>query len=366
MKAVVLCGGEGTRMRPLSYSPPKHLIPIANQPVIERILATIAAARITEIAIVVSPSTQEAFEAHLGDGTRHGLHLRYIVQHEPKGLAHAVQCAEPFIGKDAFLLYLGDNLVQHGVKPIVEQYLTADCQAAISLVPVEDPRRFGVARVERGRIVELVEKPTDPPSNLAIAGIYVFSPVIFSAIERIVPSARGELEITDAIQRLINDGGRVIPHSITGWWKDVGRPDDMIEANRLLLDQLEPQVDGEVDGSSEIVGPVEIGRGARVRKSRVIGPAILAENVVLENAVVGPYVSIGREASLTHTEVTNSIILEGAAITGVRRIDHSLIGRWTQIQLDERGAPCSFVLGDHCRVGLTDAGRTRGSSASEC
>jgi glucose-1-phosphate thymidylyltransferase len=253
---------------------------------------------------------------------------------------------------------LGDNLVQHGVEPIVNRFMAGDSQAAISLVPVEDPRRFGVARVERGRIVELAEKPTDPPSNLAIAGIYVFSPVIFSATERIVPSARGELEITDAIQRLIDDGGRVIPHTITGWWKDVGRPDDMIEANRLLLDQLEPQADGEVDGSSEIVGTVEIGRGARVRKSRVIGPAILAENVVLENAVVGPYVSIGREASLTHTEVTNSIILEGAAITGVRRIDHSLIGRWTQIQLNERG--------DHCRVGLTDAGRSGGSSASEC
>ena len=366
MKGVVLCGGEGTRMRPLSYSQPKHLIPIANRPVIERILASIAAAGITEIGIVVSPSTHEAFEAHLGEGDHFGLRLDYIVQHEPKGLAHAVKCAEPFVGEDTFLLYLGDNLVQHGVKPIVERYRTADCQAAISLVPVEDPRRFGVARVERGRIVKLVEKPTDPPSNLAIAGIYVFSPVIFSAIERIVPSTRGELEITDAIQRLIDDGGRVIPHTITGWWKDVGRPDDMIEANRLLLDQLEPLVDGEVDGSSEIVGTVEIGRGARVTKSKLIGPVILDENVTLENAVVGPYVSIGREASLIHTGVTNSIILEGAAITRVRRIDRSLIGRWTQIQLDESGAACSFVLGDHCRVGLTDAGRSGGSSASEC
>ncbi|MCX6096839.1 MAG: glucose-1-phosphate thymidylyltransferase, partial [Candidatus Bipolaricaulota bacterium] len=297
MKAVVLCGGEGTRMRPLSYSQPKHLIPIANRPVIERILATIAAAGITEIGIVVSPSTQEAFEAHLGEGERFGLHLDYIVQHEPKGLAHAVKCAEPFIGKDAFLLYLGDNLVQHGVEPIVERFMAGDSQAAISLVSVEDPCRFGVARVERGRIVKLVEKPTDPPSNLAIAGIYVFSSVIFSAIERIVPSTRGELEITDAIQRLIDDGGRVIPHTITGWWKDVGRPDDMIEANRLLLDQLEPQVDGAVDGSSEIVGTVEIGRGARVTKSKLFGPAILGENVVLENAVVGPYVSFGREDS---------------------------------------------------------------------
>jgi len=352
MKALVLCGGEGTRMRPLSYSQPKHLIPIANRPVIERILLAIREAGLSEIGIVVSPSTQEAFQASLLDGSRYGLRLSYIVQHEPKGIAHAVACAESFVGDDSFVLYLGDNLMQNAVEEIVKRFTTSGCHAVISLVQVEDPRRFGVARLEGETIVELVEKPVDPPSDLAIAGVYVFCPLIFSAIRKITPSQRGELEITDAIQRLIDDGYNVIHHRITGWWKDVGNPEDMIAANRLLLEDLGAKIAGEIDDSSRIEGGVQIGQGTLVRRSRVIGPVIISEDAVLEDAIIGPYVSIGRNVLIRNSQVTNSIILKEAAITGVGRIEKSLIGRGTQISLGKSRSGRSFVLGDHCQVWL--------------
>lgn len=352
MKAVILCGGEGTRMRPLTYSLAKHLIPIANRPVIELILETIKDAGISETGIVVSPSTKEAFKAHLEDGPRYGVQLAYIVQQEPKGLAHAVQCAKAFVGDEPFLLYLGDNLLENGVKDLVSAFRDADCQAAISLARVVDPRHFGVARLEGGAIKELLEKPKDPPSNLAIVGTYVFDSHIFAAIGKIKPSQRGELEITDAIQQLIDDGYRVIPHRTTGWWKDVGKPDDMIEANRLLLENLTPMVEGMIDAKSQIEGKVAVGKGAQVRSSRLVGPVLMGKGTVIENSVLGPHVSIGDGATIKNSKIENSIVLEGAAIESMEGIDHSLIGRYAGVKRASGLSGYCLLLGDRCQVHL--------------
>lgn len=353
MKALILCGGEGTRMRPLSYSQPKHLIPIANVPVIERILGVVREGGINEVGIVVSPSTEAAFEQALGNGSRFGVRLQLIVQTHPKGLAHAVQCGRDFVGEDSFLLYLGDNLLEEGVNEVVRRFKTSvDCRGVISLVHVDDPRRFGVARLDGETVVELIEKPADPPSHFAVAGIYAFDPMIFSCIERIRPSQRGELEITDAIQRLIDDGFSVLPHKLSGWWKDVGQPEDMIEANRLLLEQLPIRMEGGVDSSSEVAGKVSVQPGARVVRSRLIGPVAIAEDAVIEDSVIGPNVSVGEAATIQNSEIEESIIFEQALLVGISGMTRSLIGRSAQVTPTEQGREVVLVLGDQSSVSL--------------
>jgi len=348
MKAVILCAGEGTRMRPLTDSQPKHLIPIANRPVIEWIFDTILSSGISDVAIVVSPGTESVFRGALGDGRRFGVDLTYIVQNEPKGLAHAVACAEGYAAGEPFLLYLGDNLFELGVRGLVEVFHGEDCSAAISLVRVEDPRRFGVARLEEGRVTQLVEKPERPPSNLAVAGAYVFDAHIFEAIGSIRPSARGELEITDAIQALIDDRLPVLPHEVEGWWKDVGRPRDMLIANELLVEQLKPSIIGSVDGDSVLEGKVTIGPETVIERSTIVGPAVIGTGTRVQDATVGPNVSLGDGCVVEGCSIEHGILMDGASVRGVERVGWSILGREAEVRTDTTSAHVMLLMGDRC------------------
>lgn len=349
MRAVILCAGEGTRMRPLTYSKAKHLIPIANKPVIDLILKAVKDAGIREIGIVVSPGARAGFTSYLQDGSSNDLNLSYIVQQKPKGLAHAVQCAQGFVGSEPFLLYLGDNLLENGVRGLVEQFQQGDSHAAISLVEVDNPRSFGVAWLEEDEIKRVVEKPDNPLTNLAVIGTYVFDHHIFAAIEKISPSKRGELEITDAIQQLIDDGYRVVPHRVAGWWKDVGTPADMIDANQLLLDAMIPETRMKDGTSLEVKGNKGQNENAKVRDSRLIAPVMLGKDVVIEGSVIGPYVSIGDGVIIRNSKIENSIILEKAVIMGARSIDRSLIGRYAEVK-SMGDSSSRFLLGDHSQA----------------
>jgi len=351
MKGVILCAGEGTRMRPLTYSLPKHLIPIANRPVIEHVLETLKTAGITNVGIVVGPNTQGSFRNALGDGSSLGVRLTYIVQENPRGLAHAVSCAQGFVGDDPFLLYLGDNLLEEGLNGLVRKFEESDADAVITLYPVSDPSHFGVAQVDGDKVVKLVEKPAKPVSNLAIVGAYVFTPAIFSAISRIRPSARGELEITDAIQRLVDDGLRVLPYQISGWWRDVGRPPELLAANAQLLGEISTRIEGEIAHDCAVEGPLVVGKHSRIRNCTLLGPVMIGKGVSCTGAKLGPNVSIGEEVIIKDATISESIILPGAEVEGVS-LSASLIGRGTIVKKSRDKAGHSLLLGDHCRVEL--------------
>lgn len=353
MKAIILCAGEGTRLRPLTHTGAKHLIPVANKPVVHYVIEYLVEAGIRELAVVVSPNVARAFRRALGDGSRWGVALDYVLQEEPKGLAHAVACARAFVDEEPFVMTLGDNLFEYGLAGAVARFRDESPNALISLYPVENPRAFGVARLEDERIVQLIEKPQEPPSNLAIVGVYVFDPHIFEAIEKIEPSWRGELEITDAIQRLIDDGYTVLPELVHGWWRDVGKPDDMLDANRLVLQRLTPRLEGEVDEASTVRGTVALAPGARVIASELRGPIIVGENTTIEGAFVGPFTAIDRDCVVRACELEYSIVMEGSTIDGVRRVDHSLIGRSVRVTRKER-PPRAYrlVLGDNSHAEL--------------
>ncbi len=353
MKAVVLCAGEGTRLRPLTHTSAKHLIPVANRPVILHTLEALRAAGIREIGLVVSPNVEEEFKAALGDGSRWGVKISYVLQERPQGLAHAVACAREYVGQEPFLVYLGDNLLENGVAELVQEFKRKEAHATLLLAEVKDPTSFGVARLEKGQIVELIEKPKVPPSNLAIVGVYLFDHHIFEAIEQIEPSWRGELEITDAIQRLIEQGRRVVPHLVRGWWKDVGRPEDMLEANRLLLERLEPEIRSPIPEDSRVIGRVAMAEGVQIHDSELRGPLIIGPGVVIRHSFVGPFTSIDRDVKIHKSEVEYSIVMAGASIEGVGRIDHSLIGRGVRLRRRDRPpAAYHFVIGDNSEVQL--------------
>ncbi len=352
MKAVVLCGGEGTRLRPFTYTQAKHLLPVAGKPVVEHALAAVREAGIAEVGIVVGPGVERPFRDRLGDGSHLGLRLEYILQPEPKGLAHAVLCAERFVGDDPFLVYLGDNLLQEGVTGVVDVFCSRNPAAVVSLRRVEDPRRFGVAVIEGGRLVRLVEKPNDPPSDLAIVGAYAFTPLVFQAAREVRPSFRGELELTDCLQWLVDHGHPVLPHEIRGWWQDVGRPEDLLLANRLLLSQIEPRVEGEVDAGSTVEGPVVIEGGARVLGSRLIGPVVIGKEAVVERSTVGPSAAIGPGALIRDATVVDSIVMEGARVAG-GVLERSVLGR--SVAVMGGGAKVSGAfLGDGSALGLEE------------
>ena len=337
-------------MRPLTYSQPKHLIPIANRAVVEWIIDAIRDGGVDDMAIVVSPSTEQFFREHLKDGSRFSVNLSYVVQESPRGLAHAVECAQDFVGSDPFLVYLGDNLLQHGVSSLISLFNSQDCEAAVALFETDSPQRFGVACISNQAVVRVVEKPAVPPSNLAICGTYVFGEEIFSAIERIVPSARGELEITDAIQRLIDDGGHVVPHVVTGWWKDVGRPQDMIEANQLLLENLDLEVCGKVDSESAIMGHVGVSSTAEIERSRLQGPVLIGERTTIQDSSIGPNVSIGNEVKIRGCTLRDCIVLDGARITNLGPVQDALVGRDCDIEKHENADSVSLVVGDRSRI----------------
>jgi glucose-1-phosphate thymidylyltransferase len=355
MKGLILSGGKGTRMRPLTYTSAKQLIPVANKPVLVYGIEAIVATGIEEIAIILSPETGPEIRECIGDGSRYGATITYIEQDAPRGLAHAVLTAEPFLGTSPFVMYLGDNLLQHGITPLVEEYRSLECNSEILLTKVANPSQFGVAELDGDRVVRLTEKPPEPKSDLALVGVYMFDENIFKAARAIKPSKRGELEITDAIQWLLDNGYSVHPHIVKGWWKDTGKIEDMLEANRTVLDTFENEVHGKVTGESHIEGKVVVEEGAQIIDSVVRGPAIIGRDARIAHAYVGPYTSIGNRCAIEYCEIENSIVLEGSAITYVDgRIEASLIGKNVKIgKTHRKPAAYRFILGDNSEVGIT-------------
>ena len=352
MKGLILSGGRGTRLRPITYTSAKQLVPVANKPILFYGIEALAASGISEIGIVVGDTHQEIRDA-VGDGSQWGVRVAYIQQEAPLGLAHAVLTAEPFIGTDSFCMYLGDNLIREKLAPLVERFRADKPNSQILLAHVPDPTQFGVAELKGDKVVRLVEKPKVPPSDLALVGVYMFDATIFQAAKAIKPSGRGELEITDAIQWLIDTGHTVRPHVISGWWKDTGKLEDMLEANRIILDTLVPRNEGTVT-DSELLGKVVVEAGARIVRSTVRGPAIVGKGAVIENAYVGPFTSIGDGVIVRESEVEHSILLEGSRIVEVGgRIESSLIGRNAAIyRTQTKPRSFTFMLGDRSEVGL--------------
>ena len=314
MKGLILSGGKGTRLRPLTYTSAKQLVPIANKPILFYGIEALVAAGIREIGIVVGDTKAEIQQA-VGDGKAWGATVTYIEQDAPRGLAHAVLISEPYVGDEPFVMYLGDNLLATGITPIVEEFRREQPAAQILLTRVPDPQRFGVAELADGRVVHLIEKPETPKSDLALVGVYLFGPEIFASAKRITPSARNELEITDAIQDLINRDLVVKPHIVEGWWKDTGKLEDMLEANRLILDTLTRRVDGDVGPGCRIEGKVVVEAGAVIENSVVRGPAIIGTNAKIEQAYIGPFTSIMNNVEVRGSEVEHCIVLEGSVIS---------------------------------------------------
>lgn len=353
MKALILSGGRGTRLRPITHTSAKQLVPIANKPILFYALEAIAEAEIREVGIVVGETKQEIREA-VGDGARWGLHVSYIEQEAPLGLAHAVKIAETFLGDQPFVMYLGDNLVKDGIRSLVEEFKQLQPNSQILLAKVRDPQRFGVAELRNGRVVSLEEKPPNPKSDLALVGVYMFDKTIFEAVHAIKPSPRGELEITDAIQFLIDKGYRVHPHVISGWWKDTGKLEDMLEANRIMLEAITPRVEGEVDEASQLIGKVVVEQGAKIVASTVRGPVIIGKRCRIINSYIGPFTSIYHDTLVQNSEIEHSIILDHSRITDIGgRLEDSLIGKSVEVfRSDAKPKAYRLMLGDSSQVGL--------------
>jgi glucose-1-phosphate thymidylyltransferase len=351
MKGLILSGGKGTRLRPLTYTSAKQLVPVANKPVLFFGIEALVEAGITDIGMVVG-DTQAEIRAAVGDGSRWGAKVTYVPQDAPRGLAHAVMISEDFIAGDPFVMYLGDNLLKNGIVDFVDEFVKKAPAAQILLTPVPDPQMFGVAELHGHKVTRLVEKPTEPKSNLALVGVYMFGPEIFTSVKRIKPSFRNELEITDAIQDLIDRGLTVTPHLVSGWWKDTGKLEDMLEANRLILDTIDSRIEGQVDPHSRLDGKVIVERGAVIEHSIVRGPAIIGPGARLHHAYVGPFSSIGKDVEIRHSEIEHSIVLEGAQILDLdTRVADSLIGRGVKIhRVPLKPAAHRFMLGDNSEV----------------
>ncbi|MFQ5574444.1 MAG: glucose-1-phosphate thymidylyltransferase [Terriglobia bacterium] len=352
MKALVLSGGEGTRLRPITHTSAKQLIPVANKPVLFYVIEAIRDAGIKDIGIVVG-ETEDEIRGAVGDGTPWGVKVTYIRQDQPLGLAHAVKVSLPFLDGSPFVMFLGDNLIKEGISSLVEEFETRRPNAQILLARVKDPQRFGVAELNDGQVVRLIEKPKEPPSELALVGVYMFDESIFDAVNSIQPSWRNELEITDAIQHLIDNGGEVTPHLINGWWKDTGKLDDLLEANRLILEGSEGQVEGHVDSRSKLVGRVVVEKGAEVSNSLVRGPTIIGENSKVINSFVGSFTSLYYDVLVENSEIEHSIVLEKSRISDIRRIEDSLIGRDVEVCKSPLKPKCyRLMLGDASKVGI--------------
>src|SRR3954471_21854982 len=353
LKGLILSGGKGTRLRPITHTSAKQLIPVANKPVLFYGIEAMAAAGINELGIVIAPETGNEIREEAGDGERFGVSLTYIVQDEPLGLAHAVLTAQPFLGDAPFVMYLGDNLLQGGIADLVAAFRANEPDALILLTPVPDPEHYGVAELEEGQVVRLAEKPDEPQTNLALVGVYMFTPAVHEAARAISPSGRGELEITDAIQHLVDSGLRVEPHIVEGWWKDTGRLEDMLEANRLILDTIEPRIDGELI-DSQVEGRVIVEAGARLERATVRGPAVIGAGAHLVDCYIGPYTAVGEGCHVDRAEIEHSILLANANVHELNgRLESSLLGRNVKVSRDV-GQPKAFrfMVGDNCEIAI--------------
>jgi glucose-1-phosphate thymidylyltransferase len=354
VKGLILAGGAGTRLRPITYTSAKQLVPVANKPILFYGLEHMADAGVTEIGIIVGDTRNEIMTA-VGDGSRWGLKVTYIPQESPLGLAHCVLIARDFLGEDHFVMYLGDNLLEQGLRAFVEAFTSEkDAAAQILLHRVPDPQRFGVAELnEAGEVIRLVEKPADPPSDLALVGVYLFDPSIHDAVRAIEPSPRGELEITDAIQWLVDNGLKVRTRILEGWWIDTGKLTPLLEANRLILERLERSIDGKVDDASNIEGRVVIHAGARVVNSTIRGPAIVGDGTQVIDSYIGPFTAVAQDCELVRSEIENSVVLEHSRIVEAGRIVDSLVGRHVEVtRTGERPRATRLMVGDHSRVDL--------------
>lgn len=335
MKGIILSGGTGSRLRPITHTGPKQLVPVANKPVLEYAVEDLREAGITEIGVILGDLGREEIQGLLGDGSEYGVDITYIVQGNPLGLAHAAGCAREFVGDDDFVMYLGDNILKQGISELVENFEAGDYGAGIALQEVDNPQQFGIADIDdQGNVRRLIEKPDDPPSNLALIGIYVFSSAVFDAIERLELSWRGELEITDAIQSLLDDGYAINTHTVGGWWKDTGKPEDILEANRLTLEELDQSLAGDVADDVEVTGRVELAPSAAIESGAVVrGPVSIAAGSVIESGTyVGPYTSIGPDSRIAGAHIENTVVIGGSDITANGRIIDSLIGRSATIR----------------------------------
>jgi glucose-1-phosphate thymidylyltransferase len=353
LKGLILSGGKGTRLRPLTYTRAKQLMPIANKPILFYGIEALAEAGIRDIGIIVGETKEEVKEA-VGDGSRWGVRTTYIEQPDPLGLAHAVFTAKPFLKDSSFVMYLGDNLLKNGIASLIDGFRNSGANSQILLASVSHPEQFGVAELENGRVIRLEEKPKEPRSNLALVGVYMFDSHIFDTEAVLKPSGRGELEITDAIQYLIDGGYRVEPHIVDGWWKDTGKLDDMLEANRLILEGLQRDISGDVDKHSRIDGRVVIEKGAKILNSTIRGPVIVGEDTVIENAFVGPFTSIQDRCEIRHSEIQHSIVLRGSQILDLkRRVEDSLIG--VNVRIARSQVPPEafrFLVGDNSQIDI--------------
>ena len=354
MKALVLSGGSGSRLRPITHTSAKQLVPVANKPVLFYGLEAIRDAGITEVGIVVG-DTEPAIRGAVGDGSAFGLKVSYLRQDAPRGLAHAVLVARDFLGDDDFVMYLGDNFIVGGIAGLVDEFRSGRPDAQIMLTSVPDPRQFGVAELDpAGEVVGLEEKPREPKSDLALVGVYIFTPAVHEAVAKLEPSWRGELEITEAIQWLIDHGRKVRSTTITGYWKDTGNVADMLEVNRMVLEGLEPVCAGEVDAATELIGRVAIGSGAQITGCRIVGPVVIGAGTRVSESYIGPFTSVERDCVIADSEIEYSIVLRGASIKGVRRIEASLIGHEVEVTPAPRVPKAHrLVLGDHSKVQIS-------------
>ncbi len=359
LKGLILSGGKGTRLRPITHTSAKQLVPVANKPVLFYGIEAMAAAGIEEVGIIIAPETGQEIRDTAGDGSRFGVKITYVEQDEPLGLAHAVLTAEPFLGASPFVMYLGDNLLQGGITDLVAAFREHQPDALILLTPVADPENYGVAELapagpgEVGRVLRLVEKPSEPATDLALVGVYMFTAGIHDAARAIEPSPRGELEITDAIQYLVDGGQRVEPHIVRGWWKDTGRLEDMLEANRLILDNLTERVEGELI-DSRIDGRVVVEAGARLERTTVRGPAVIGAGAQLADCYIGPYSAIGENCRVSGAEIEHSILLAGASVCDLDgRMESSLLGRNVTIRRGDRQPRAyRFMVGDNSDISI--------------